>query len=234
MSSLAARVGPRLIRAALIGVAALIGLVVATKAGHPDGAGLIEKLGERDASDLLALGGGIVFLVGAVVAIRSSSRAAGEALEERLGDARGAPLKVALSILGYFVVILLTLDLLGVEFRALLLGGAITGVMIGIAAQQTLGNFFAGIVLLIVRPFTVGEQIVMRSGPLGGEYQGRVTEMGLFYIDMVTKHGPVKLPNAGVLASAIGPGARAPRDEIKEVQERAQQAPPAEGGAQKP
>jgi small-conductance mechanosensitive channel len=86
-------------------------------------------------------------------------------------------------------------------------------VIIGIAAQQTLGNFFAGLVLLLVRPFTLGETVIFRSGPLGGEYEGRVTDMGLFYVSLVTEQGPVQLPNAGVLASAIGPGARGPKDD---------------------
>jgi small conductance mechanosensitive channel len=86
-------------------------------------------------------------------------------------------------------------------------------VVVGIAAQQTLGNIFAGMVLLFVRPFVVGDHIVLRSGPLGGAYEGRVTDIGLFYVDLVTEDGPVKLPNAGVLAGAIGPGARSVGDE---------------------
>jgi small-conductance mechanosensitive channel len=105
-------------------------------------------------------------------------------------------------------------------------------VIIGIAAQQTMANFFAGLVLVTVRPMEIGENVVLRSGPLAGEYEGVVTDLGLFYVDMVTAQGPVKLPNAGVLAAAIGPGARAPKDEEEEAEEEHQgQAPPSEGGA---
>jgi small-conductance mechanosensitive channel len=101
----------------------------------------------------------------------------------------------------------------GADLSGLLLGGALTGVVVGIAAQQTLGNFFAGIVLLLVRPFSVGEPVVLRSGPLGGEYEGLVTDMGLYYVTMETERGMVQLPNAGVLASAVGPGARSDDDD---------------------
>jgi hypothetical protein len=55
--------------------------------------------------------------------------------------------------------------------------------------------------------------VIMKSGALGGEYQGLVTEMSMFYVQMVTDKGPVLLPNAGVLAAAIGPGAASPKDE---------------------
>jgi small-conductance mechanosensitive channel len=95
-----------------------------------------------------------------------------------------------------------------------------------------LANLFAGLVLVTVRPMEVGERVVLRSGPLAGEYEGVVTDLGMFYVDMVTDRGPVKLPNAGVLAAAIGPGARSPKDEEEEVEEEHQgQPPPSEGGA---
>jgi small-conductance mechanosensitive channel len=109
---------------------------------------------------------------------------------------------------GYVVLLLSTLGAMGANLGALLLGGAITGVLVGIAAQQTLANFFAGVVLLMARPFTIGETVVLRSGPLGGEYEGTVTDMGLFYVRLSTEKGPVEIPNAGVLTAAIGPGAR--------------------------
>jgi hypothetical protein len=35
----------------------------------------------------------------------------------------------------------------------------------------------------------------------------------LFYVKLETKTGPVALPNAGVLASAVGPGVRAAEEE---------------------
>jgi small-conductance mechanosensitive channel len=125
--------------------------------------------------------------------------------------------------------VLVVLQALDVELGGLLVGGAITGVVLGIAAQQTLGNFFAGLVLLLNRPFTVGQEIVLRSGPLGGEYDGRVTDISLFYVSMVTENGPVQLPNASVLMSAIGPGAKAPKDEDEAEEE--ERAPTGAGGA---
>jgi small-conductance mechanosensitive channel len=234
MSSLAAKAArPHLIRGALAVVVALAGLVVASSLGVPEDSGLVTKLRDPSAGDVGALCGAIAFLAGGIIAVRAVVRAANRAVEERLDDRRATPIGLIISFVGYILMILPTLEILGVDLSGLLLGGAITGVVVGIAAQQTLANFFAGIVLLVVRPFTVGDDVVLRSGPLGGEYEGRVTEMSFFYIDMVTAAGPVKLPNAGVLAAAIGPGARAPKDDEPEEEEE-QQASPAKGGAPGP
>jgi small-conductance mechanosensitive channel len=205
---------PHLIRALIAAAAAVTGLIVAYSYGDPANASLIEKLKERAArEDFLAAAGAVLFVLGAVLAVRAVTRGLDRALEQRLGDARGAPLGFLVTAVGYLLVIFPALDLLGVNVGGLLLGGAVTGVVVGIAAQQTLGNIFAGMVLLFVRPFVVGDHIVLRSGPLGGEYEGRVTDIGLFYVDVVTEDGPVKLPNAGVLAGAIGPGARSVGDD---------------------
>jgi small-conductance mechanosensitive channel len=205
---------PHLIRALIAGAAAVAGLVVAYSSGEPAKASLIEKLKEQAGrDDFLAAAGAVLFVLGAIFAVRALTRGLDRALEQRLGDARGAPLGFLVTAVGYLLVVFPTLDLLGVNVGGLLLGGAVTGVVVGIAAQQTLGNIFAGIVLLFVRPFVVGDHIVLRSGPLGGAYEGRVTDIGLFYVDLVTEDGPVKLPNAGVLAGAIGPGARSVGDE---------------------
>jgi small-conductance mechanosensitive channel len=221
---------PHLIRATIAAAAAVAGLIVAHSSGDPANASLIEKLKESTSveeinaapEDFLATAGAVLFVLGAVLAVRAVSRGLNRALEHRLGDARGAPLGFMVTAVGYLLVIFPALDLLGVNVGGLLLGGAVTGVVVGIAAQQTLGNIFAGMVLLFVRPFVVGDHIVLRSGPLGGEYAGQVTDIGLFYVDLVTEDGPVKLPNAGVLAGAIGPGAHSPAEE-EDLPEEAQQ-----------
>lgn len=204
---------PHLKRAALYALIAVGGLVLAASG---DLGSLIDgeaRLGENQIGMLRGAAGTLALLVAGIAAVRATARAARSISSHRVGDTRGTALGLLIQILGYFIVVLTVLGLLSVDVSGLLLGGAITGVVIGIAAQQTLANFFAGLVLISVRPLEVGERVVLRSGPLGGEYEGVVTDMGMFYVDMVTDNGPVKLPNAGVLASAIGPGARAPAED---------------------
>ncbi|MDQ3982951.1 MAG: mechanosensitive ion channel family protein [Actinomycetota bacterium] len=199
---------PHIVRGVLAGAVAIGGMVMASL-------GQLFAEGPRAARDraeapeiTLAIAGAVLLLAGGVAATRSFARAVRRAMEEHTGDARGAALGTVVTFIGYVTIVLSTLAALDVELQGLLLGGALTGVVVGIAAQQTLGNFFAGMVLLMVRPFTLGDYVVLRSSPLGGEYEGTITDMSLFYVRMLTERGPVVLPNAGVLAAAVGPGAR--------------------------
>lgn len=180
---------------------------------------------------VIALGGAALALVAGFIAARYLARAVQMAFSPA-GEARSTIVRIIVSVLGYIVVLVATLSALGFgnNLQGVLVGGAFTGVIIGIAAQQTLGNFFAGLVLIMVRPFTVGQRVLLRSGPLGGEYEGVVTDMTLFYVHMRTDAGPVQLPNAGVLASAVGPGARAQKTDDEKVDETQQEHGPAQGG----
>src|SRR5918999_4505280 len=171
-----------------------------------------------------ALAAVVVVIVAGVVAVRSLTVALRRIMEHHGDQLHGTPLGLVVSFVGYLGVAVCVLVILGKPVGGLLLGGALTGVLIGIAAQQVLANFFAGIVLLMVRPFTIADDIVLKSGPLGGEYEGLVTDMGLFYVKLQTSTGPVSLPNAGVLASAIGPGVRAAEERDEEPEDT--EAPP--------
>lgn len=219
------RLARRDLTRALIGLLILIAGIVAASQGE------FSRRRHLDYSEWLpAAAGAAAVLVGGVIAVRALAKGARKLSAGNLGDARGAGLSLLVTIVGYLIVLVTLLSALGVNPAGLLLGGAITGVVIGIAAQQTLSNFFAGIVLLVNRPLVVGEHIVMRSAPLGGEYEGLVTDMSLFYVRLETKQGPVALPNAGVLAASIGPGARTPKEEDK-AEDEDEQASPGSGGA---
>jgi small-conductance mechanosensitive channel len=192
---------------AFIGLLVLVAGVIVAKQGNIQR----DDFGVRDWVPA-AIGTGMA-LVGGIYAVRAVAKSVRKLSADNLGDARGAGLSLLVTTVGYLLVLITVLSAIGVNPAGLLLGGAITGVVIGIAAQQTLSNFFAGIVLLVNRPLVVGQHVVMKSGPLGGEYEGLVTDMSLFYVKVETAQGPVALPNAAVLASAIGPGARTPKDE---------------------
>jgi small-conductance mechanosensitive channel len=218
---------PHLVRA---GIAAIVAIAGAGMAGY----GALRGEGPGDeltgTEILLALGGALLILVAGIFAVRYLSRGVREALDVKLGPGKSTGVGLVITIVGYIIVLLATLKALGVDLGALLVGGALTGVILGIAAQQSLGNFFAGIVLMIVRPFTPGEEVALKSAALGGEYSGFVTDVTLFYVHLSTERGPVQLPNAGVLAAAIGPGVKAPPEEEEEEQKKLEEGEHAEGG----
>jgi hypothetical protein len=133
-----------------------------------------------------------------------------EVLERTVGSAHAAVVRFAVIVAGGLLTIVITLELLDIEITQLLLGGALTGVLVGIAAQQSLANIFAGIVLLMARPFRVGDQVGIRSGALSGLLEGTVTEISITYVSLLTANGPVHVPNSQVLAAAVGPAGAIP------------------------
>lgn len=145
------------------------------------------------------------FIAFAVTTVRHLAHDLDVVLGQRLGAARASALGLLAAVTGYSLTALVTLGMLAIPLQHLLLGGAITGVILGIAAQQSLGNLAAGLVLLLGRPFAVGECITIHSGALGGPHTGVVLGTGLTYVRVSTDAGVLQLPNAGLLAAAISP-----------------------------
>jgi hypothetical protein len=154
---------------------------------------------------LAAYGLAVAFLIFGVAATRSAASEVSRVTRARAGTAAATAVRVATLLVGYLVVLLVGLDLFAIPVGHLLVGGAVTGVVLGIAAQQTLGNLFAGIVLLFARPYVPGECIQVRSGALGGTMEGKVTSVGLLYTALETAEGVLNIPNSGLLAAAVGP-----------------------------
>jgi mechanosensitive ion channel-like protein len=125
--------------------------------------------------------------------------------------------------------LVLTLGLFKVPISQLIVDGAVTTILIGIAAQQSLSNVFAGLVLLLSRPFIVGDVIQFRSGAMGGLLEGTVTEIGITYLRLDTADGPMSLPNAQVLAAAVSHPAQ-PSGIMAQPAANGQQAAPATPG----
>ena len=135
------------------------------------------------ASDLtnqfIGYGTAALFLVFGSVATYGLAGKARQLLEPKAGQAHAAIVRYALLILGAFTTLVITLVLFGVDVSQLVLGGAITTIFVSIAAQQALGNVFAGLVLVFARPFKVGDEIRLRAGALGGTLDGIDTEIGI-------------------------------------------------------
>lgn len=144
----------------------------------------------------------LVFLVGGV-AVRWTALALGKVVTHRTVLAAGAVVRFVTTVLGYVVVLIATLAVAGVSLQRLLIGAGLISVVLGIAAQQSLANIFASLVLLFGRTFNVGDRIVVRSGTLG-TLECDVKAIGLTYVTVETETGMMKIPNAVMAASGIG------------------------------
>jgi small-conductance mechanosensitive channel len=88
------------------------------------------------------------------------------------------------------VVVSGLLTLWGLDLSGLLVGAGVLGIVLGLAARQTLGSIFAGIVLMISQPFTVGDWVEL------GDNEGTVTHITVMYTEIREFDGKlVAIPN---------------------------------------
>src|SRR5580658_6258863 len=167
-----------------------------------------------DTDKIIAYSAAAAFFVFGMAAAIGLAGKARSGLQPLIGQAHAGVVRYALLLACLFGF----LQLVGVSIRSLVVGGAVTGVLLGIAAQQSLANLFAGLVLLFARPFRVGDHVRFRSGTLSGQIEGIVTDVSLTYVRLETEDGRVLIPNSQALAAAVllipGPAAEssAPAD----------------------
>src|SRR5215213_3109767 len=109
-----------------------------------------------------------------------------------------------LRLVTMLVAVLVALRGAGLGPRTLALGGAFTVVVVGLAAQQTLGNLFAGMVLLSAPPFRVGERVKLQGGGLAATVEGVGSGLGLLYT-VLGRGGDAVMANSVVLKGGGGP-----------------------------
>jgi small-conductance mechanosensitive channel len=162
-------------------------------------------------TEALADAAAVAFCVLAYLGTAGLAGRAREVLEPKIGTSHAAVIRYAIVLLGGLATILIGLQLFGIGVNQLLVGAFAT-ILVGIAAQQSLSNVFAGMVLLLARPVDVGDPVLIKSGAMGGELRGSVVEIGITYVRLDTPDGPLHLPNSQVLAAAIAPVVSRPPD----------------------
>jgi small conductance mechanosensitive channel len=135
------------------------------------------------------------------------ARNLGRMLQPRLAD-RLEP--GAAGVVGFIVrlvtlvtIVLVSLRLAGLNPRTLALGASFTAVIVGLAAQQTVGNVLAGVVLLSARPFQIGDRV--RFNGYGMDVEGTVAAHGLLYLTLTDGDDLVQVPNSTALSMSNRP-----------------------------
>ena len=137
------------------------------------------------------------------------------------GLERGATVGTAFRFIGYIALAFVVLGLAGVSGTQLLAGGTFTGLVLGLAGQQTLSNVFAGLLILTSRPFLVGNRITLSTWQWGfvapsyppkffsddlliPGYTGVVEDIRLNYTAIRLDEGTrVKVPNSIVIQASV-------------------------------
>ena len=93
------------------------------------------------------------------------------------------------------LVILVVLEYVGIKTTGVAALVASAGVAIGLALQGSLSNFAGGLVILLIRPFNVGDYVE------GAGHNGVIEKIGMFYTHMVSVDNKLILVPNGTLAN---------------------------------
>jgi small conductance mechanosensitive channel len=135
--------------------------------------------------------------------IRDLGRLLGPALFRRMDPATAGTVGFLIRLVGVIVITGIALRLAGLGASELAATGAFTAIIAGLAAQQTLGNLFAGLVLLSARPFRVGDRVKLLGS--GVDIEGVVSSLGLLYTTFDAGENTTMVPNSTVLNVAVTP-----------------------------
>jgi small-conductance mechanosensitive channel len=136
---------------------------------------------------------------------RDFGRALLPALTRRVDPATAGTVGFVVRLVTLAVAVLIALNIAGLTPGTLAVGGAVTAVVLGLAAQSTIGNLFAGVLLLSVQPFRVGERVRLQAGALAGTMEGTVSQLGLLYVTLTQGDDVILVPNNTVITAAIVP-----------------------------
>ncbi len=110
-----------------------------------------------------------------------------------LGQLLASVARVSLLILG----LITALGTLGVNILGIVAGLGLTGFALGFALKDSIANLLAGVLILLYRPFEVGDRIDV------GGLAGRVTQVDLRYTELDSESERVLVPNAKMLTDPI-------------------------------
>lgn len=103
-----------------------------------------------------------------------------------------------LKLIMYITVVLTAASVMGIPLTSFLTIIASAGVAASLAMQGALSNFVGGLTLLLLKPFKVGEYVVI------GSTEGIVRHIGLFYTELITPDNRnICLPNNNLTGTAI-------------------------------
>ena len=100
--------------------------------------------------------------------------------------------------LAYAVLLLIVLETVGIKTTSFLAVLTTASLAVGLALQGSLSNFAGGVLILMLKPFKVGDYIVTEAAGM----EGTVTKIDLFYTTLVTGDNKLNIIPNGTLSNA--------------------------------
>ncbi len=158
----------------------------------------------KNGIDLLSTYGGkiilalVVWIIGSFV-VKFLNKVAGEAINKtKLDDTIKHVAKSAIKILLYVILVISVVEILGVPMSSVIAILASCGLAVGLALQGALGNFAGGLMILIFKPFKIGDYIQSAGA------EGVVKNISLFYTTIMTvDNKQIFVPNGDLMNANI-------------------------------
>jgi len=163
----------------------------------------------------------LIIVVAGAVAINIVGNAIIVYLRDRVKEKAYAVGNVV-KVIGILAVLLFAISTSRLGAELALLGGTVTGLVLGLALQPVLGNLFAGIIILTTRFVEVGDTVRIVASQIPYQvaslpvykyfspdyvvpgYKGRVVEIGLIYTTLILDTGyELRVPNMVLLSSGV-------------------------------
>lgn len=136
----------------------------------------------------------VIFFILAKVTKRIITKAAERLkIDRNLTSLIARTSSIALNIFGFITA----LGTLGVNVSALVAGLGLTGFALGFALKDTISNLLSGVLILLYRPFEIGNRIRI-SG-----YEGTVIFIDLRYTELDSESNKVLIPNSKLFTDPI-------------------------------
>ena len=140
----------------------------------------------------------LIFIIGRIVIGKILGMLDKIKAVEKLDPAVQSFLKNFCKIALYVVLVISIISVLGVPMASVITVLATCGLAVGMALQGALSNLAGGIMLLIFRPFSIGDRII------AADTEGDVKELNMFYTVVLTPDNrTVTIPNGNLMAGNI-------------------------------
>ena len=142
----------------------------------------------------------IIFMIGRVIIkwIRKSIRYSFQVKETDAGIATFVDSMVKFGL--YILLIIIIAGNLGIELSSITVLFASAGVGVSLALQDFITNFAGGIMILLLRPFTVGDYIIEDTN----KNEGTVKEIKIFYTKLMTiENKVIVIPNGTIMNNSL-------------------------------
>lgn len=140
----------------------------------------------------------IVWIIGKKI-LKALLKVLGKALDRSRLDEGVTKFMLSLSrFAGNVVLVIMIIDILGFDTTSFIAVLGSAGIALGMSLQGSLANVAGGILILLFKPFVVGDYIV------AGGYEGNVTTIDLLYTKLITiDNKMVTIPNGTLSNSSI-------------------------------